>query len=203
MGRPSFATLPPELRYMIYLLATPPRYVYLRGRQDNPFLSSSRVYFTSGTQIPALLHTCRESRNYLIKQGYELTFQTPRCEQRTWFNYNKDILIVPRLSISWSRLIILPIPATIELRYSVDNCRLHYLRVEDKDRIRWVAQCSRDNIHCVAQLGASQGSGYQRGRFVSEFELEPTVWPTSCLSWWPDPNRRERIRVETPLQTWF
>lgn len=126
MERPSFAILPPELRCMIYLFATPPRYVYLQGRDDNPWLPSSKVYFTSGTHIPSLLHTCRESRNYLIKQGYELTFQTPRCEQRTWFNYNKDILIVPRLS--WSCLTILPIPDNMALSQSVDACRLYDLR---------------------------------------------------------------------------
>ncbi|RFN40490.1 hypothetical protein FIE12Z_13048, partial [Fusarium flagelliforme] len=122
MHGPSFTTLPPELRYMIYLFATPPRYVYLRGHYDScePFFGESitlpavapgsrfarlnnystldsEVYFTSGTKIPPLLHTCQESRNFLIKQGYELTFRTPGHQQRTWFNYKKDILIVPVL----------------------------------------------------------------------------------------------------------
>ncbi|RBR23214.1 uncharacterized protein FIESC28_03956 [Fusarium coffeatum] len=120
MERPSFAILPPELRYKIYLFATPPRYVYLRGHGDpaedldeslpvpsnvsaspstlGPYSTpDERVYFTSATQIPPLLHTCRESRDYLMGQGYELTFAARKCKQRTWFNYKKDILIVPVL----------------------------------------------------------------------------------------------------------
>ncbi|CAG7564296.1 unnamed protein product [Fusarium equiseti] len=126
--RPSFATLPPELRCMIYLFATPPRYVYLRGHADSfkPFFGESialpavapgsrfarpnnystpdgRVYFTSSTEIPPLLHTCQESRNFLIKQGYELTFRTPKYKQRTWFNYKKDILVVPVFPTELSR----------------------------------------------------------------------------------------------------
>lgn len=196
MERPSFAILPPELRFNIYLLATPPRYVYLRGHHHNPSLPSSRTYFTSSTQIPPLLHTCRESRKYLKGQGYELTFQTPKCEQRTWFNYNKDILIVPRLSnIRWSWLVIEPIPAPMALRQSVYDCRLHELRAEDKDRIRWLALCSGENIHRVVQLGTLQGLGHHGSRFVSDFGLEPKVWPTSYISWWPDFHNNACVRV--------
>lgn len=191
MERPSFDILPPELRCMIYLFATPPRYVYLRGRDDNPWLPSSKVYFTSGTHIPSLLHTCRESRNYLIKQGYELTFRTPKCEQRTWFSYNKDILIVPRSFCVATP----PISDTIVLSHSVDACRLYDLRVEDKDRIRWLALCSHESIHCLAQLGPVQWFEHQAILSISARGLEPRVWSTSCLSCWPDPHRNPLGRV--------
>ena len=193
MERPSFATLPPELRFNIYLLATPPRYVYLRGHYHNPFLPSSRTYFTSGTQIPPLLHTCRESRKYLKGQGYELTFQTPECEQRTWFNYNKDILIVPRsslFSVEMSR-----IPDTMVLSYSVFACRLYELRVEDKHRIRWLALGSRDSNHFLAQIGPVQWFEHQTELSISERGLEPRFWSTSCLSWWPDIHNNMWTRV--------
>lgn len=187
---------------MIYLFATPPRYVYLRGHDDSfdPFVESitspavapgsrfdrpnnystpdSEVYFTSGTKIPPLLHTCQESRNFLIKQGYELTFRTPGYKQRTWFNYKKDILIVPvshsersRRVGPWSR------PINGGLLGAVKYCRLHHLQREDKDRIRRIAQ---GNSHGWAFPVTTQGFSHQRDRLVPE----PLVYETSDFAWW-------------------
>ncbi|KAF5979212.1 hypothetical protein FCOIX_5421 [Fusarium coicis] len=50
----------------------------------------------SNAPIPALLHTCRESRDHLIKSGYQLAFRTRSHGPRTWFNFDTDVLFVSR-----------------------------------------------------------------------------------------------------------
>ncbi|KAH7242730.1 hypothetical protein BKA59DRAFT_481245 [Fusarium tricinctum] len=51
-------------------------------------------YLYSPAPIPALLHTCSESRHELIKRGYRLAFSTRSSGPRTWFNYDHDILFL-------------------------------------------------------------------------------------------------------------
>ncbi|XXG94834.1 Pre-mRNA-splicing factor cwc26 [Hypoxylon texense] len=53
-------------------------------------LRKSNVYSTA--PIPALLHTCSESRALLIRAGYRLAFGTRNHEPHTWFHYQNDIL---------------------------------------------------------------------------------------------------------------
>ncbi|RSL78265.1 hypothetical protein CEP51_008369 [Fusarium floridanum] len=48
----------------------------------------------SNAPIPALLHTCTESRLALVNMGYQLAFQTRSSGPRTWFNFNRDILLI-------------------------------------------------------------------------------------------------------------
>ncbi|KAG9498428.1 hypothetical protein J7337_009233 [Fusarium musae] len=48
----------------------------------------------SNAPIPALLHTCRESRDHLIKRGYQLAFRTRSHGPRTWFNFETDVLFI-------------------------------------------------------------------------------------------------------------
>ncbi|KAF4435373.1 hypothetical protein F53441_13526 [Fusarium austroafricanum] len=108
-----FTDLPPEIRALIFLFATPPRLVFVKvklelsrrepqttfervrhffGQYDNRVDGVKRSYFSSNTTIPALLHTCYESRAMLMSQGYQLTFGSPSTEPRIWFNYDRDVL---------------------------------------------------------------------------------------------------------------
>lgn len=56
------------------------------------FARKYRLYTDIG--IPALLHTCSESRASLKRRGYELAFQTRSSEPRTWFNFSRDTLYI-------------------------------------------------------------------------------------------------------------
>ncbi|KAI1736908.1 hypothetical protein F4680DRAFT_451519 [Xylaria scruposa] len=58
------------------------------------FLRSGSFYSTA--PIPTLLHVTRESRQFLIDQGYELAFRTRTCGPRVWFNFKTDILYIDR-----------------------------------------------------------------------------------------------------------
>jgi hypothetical protein len=109
----TFQSLPAEIRHKIYFLATPARVVHVKA----DFLYSSELdtlwrvsgysgsfknwlrykkgaiaYFYSNSPIPVLLHTCFESRDLLMKMGYQLTFKTKSHGPRTWFNYDRDVL---------------------------------------------------------------------------------------------------------------
>ncbi|KAI1780167.1 hypothetical protein F4818DRAFT_402026 [Hypoxylon cercidicola] len=53
-------------------------------------LRKSRLYSTA--PIPALLHTCSESRAVLIRAGYQLAFGSRSHEPHTWFHYQNDVL---------------------------------------------------------------------------------------------------------------
>lgn len=59
----------------------------LAGREP-----ASHLY--SNALIPALLHTCVESRHELMNRGYRLAFRTRSSEPRTWFNFDRDILFL-------------------------------------------------------------------------------------------------------------
>ncbi|KAF5548365.1 hypothetical protein FPHYL_9980 [Fusarium phyllophilum] len=50
----------------------------------------------SNAPIPALLHTCRESRDHLINRGYQLAFRTRSHGPQTWFNFDTDVLFISR-----------------------------------------------------------------------------------------------------------
>ncbi|EXA41267.1 hypothetical protein FOVG_09772 [Fusarium oxysporum f. sp. pisi HDV247] len=112
----NFQNHPPEIRHEIYLLATPARVVHLKAefvnvdechtlwrvssyqgafchwRQSKNYENRVRVYFYSNAPIPVLLHTCFESRDFLIKMGYQLALKTKSHGPRTWFNYDRDVL---------------------------------------------------------------------------------------------------------------
>jgi hypothetical protein len=51
-------------------------------------------YLYSKAPIPALLHTCSESRAELMNCGYQLSFRTRSNEPRTWFNFERDVLYI-------------------------------------------------------------------------------------------------------------
>lgn len=46
----------------------------------------------SAAPIPPLLHTCHESRQFLISHGYTLAFGTRTSPPRTWFHHKDDVL---------------------------------------------------------------------------------------------------------------
>jgi hypothetical protein len=48
----------------------------------------------SKAPIPALLHTCAESRAELMSCGYRLSFRTRSNGPRTWFNFERDVLYI-------------------------------------------------------------------------------------------------------------
>ncbi|CVL12787.1 uncharacterized protein FPRN_09923 [Fusarium proliferatum] len=54
------------------------------------------VELFSTAPIPALLHTCRESRDALIKRGYQLAFRSRSHGPQTWFNFDTDVLFISR-----------------------------------------------------------------------------------------------------------
>ncbi|KAI1461824.1 hypothetical protein F4805DRAFT_453061 [Annulohypoxylon moriforme] len=66
------------------------------------FLRNARFY--SEAPIPALLHTCAESRMILISAGYQLTFGARDHEPMTWFHFENDILSLTSLGISHGRV---------------------------------------------------------------------------------------------------
>ncbi|KAI1750932.1 hypothetical protein F4782DRAFT_507269 [Xylaria castorea] len=63
------------------------------------FLRSGSFYSTA--PIPMLLHVTRESRQFLIDQGYELAFRTRTCGPHVWFNFKTDILYIGRHDNEW------------------------------------------------------------------------------------------------------
>lgn len=62
------------------------------------FLAKRPVTMWSPNPIPALLHVCRESRDYLRRLGYELAFPTYTSPAATWFNFNDDVLFLEPLA---------------------------------------------------------------------------------------------------------
>ena len=59
---------------------------------DTVFHETRRGHLWSSCPIPALLQTCKESRQMMRLGGYELTFRTRTSASRTWFNFRHDIL---------------------------------------------------------------------------------------------------------------
>ncbi|PLB46610.1 hypothetical protein P170DRAFT_466064 [Aspergillus steynii IBT 23096] len=53
-------------------------------------------YLYSKAPIPALLHTWSESREELIRFGYELAFRTRSNGPRTWFNFKRDVMYLTK-----------------------------------------------------------------------------------------------------------
>ncbi|KAL3600199.1 hypothetical protein FPOAC2_04431 [Fusarium poae] len=150
----SFTSLPKELRIRIYLLATPPRVVLLQKPRIR-YVESSQEYKSMGpdpkyqdytysfTKIPALLHTCRESRCELVRHGYELTFGSESSVPLTWFDYRREALyLAGHVGNPFPRVYpqSLNEPPTPLYRYGEgSNC---YLLDIDKKRVRWVVDRS-------------------------------------------------------------
>lgn len=95
-----FPTLPRELRDEIYSYAIQPRLVRIRSETYNKFL-----LVWSNSPIPALLHTCRESRRAMQACGYELAFESATSKPLIWFNFRYDTLYISCLTPENARLL--------------------------------------------------------------------------------------------------
>ncbi|KAG5752793.1 hypothetical protein H9Q70_004601 [Fusarium xylarioides] len=59
------------------------------------FELSRKSSLYSDAEIPAFLHVCSESRQVLVKWGYQLFFATRTTGPRTWFHPSRDRLYIP------------------------------------------------------------------------------------------------------------
>ncbi|PON22899.1 hypothetical protein TGAM01_v208154 [Trichoderma gamsii] len=53
-----------------------------------------RATISCHAAIPPLLHTCSESRSYLIRYGYQLAFPSTAQGPQTWFHFEQDTLLL-------------------------------------------------------------------------------------------------------------
>ena len=65
------------------------------------FHETRRGHLWSSCPIPALLQTCKESRQMMQLAGYELTFRTRTSASRTWFSFRHDILYLVPVRNRW------------------------------------------------------------------------------------------------------
>ena len=78
----------------------PPHLLY-----DDPraaWKMTRRHYLFSNAPIPPLLHTCFESREVLMRHGYQLAFGTRAAAPRTWFCFHRDVLYLEEPHHEWS-----------------------------------------------------------------------------------------------------
>ena len=70
--------------------------IWLERHLDAAFELLRESYLYSQAPIPALLHTCRDSRITLTHFGYQLAFGTRTHKARTWFHFGRDSLYIPQ-----------------------------------------------------------------------------------------------------------
>ncbi|PMD58614.1 uncharacterized protein K444DRAFT_630329 [Hyaloscypha bicolor E] len=82
-----FSLLPQEIRYQIYTLATASRVLPI---YDKPSRTHAHAI------PPPLLHTCQDSRLFLISSGYRLAFSSPTepKQEPQWYNPSLDTVLV-------------------------------------------------------------------------------------------------------------
>lgn len=88
--------------------------------------------------IPPLLHTCAESRSFLLRYGYQLAFPSTAQGPQTWFHFEQDTLLLdddfdytyadPYEWREWRESEIARIPHTF-----------HHFRPQDMSRVRRLA----------------------------------------------------------------
>lgn len=49
---------------------------------------------SSPNPVPVLLHVCQESRQHLIRLGFEVAFSSCTSPAEIWFDFNHDVLLV-------------------------------------------------------------------------------------------------------------
>lgn len=78
--------------------------------------------FYSNASIPELLHTCRDSRQELVRRGYRLAFGTWSAGPRIWFHFERDVLFLPQTPRPpYSRLPLHPVDLKRVKRVAVSN----------------------------------------------------------------------------------
>ncbi|KAJ3549227.1 hypothetical protein NM208_g618 [Fusarium decemcellulare] len=70
---------------------------WLTSRPELAHELARESWLHSQAPIPVFLHVCVESRQALIRWGYELAFRTRSYGPRTWFHFGRDILQVPKM----------------------------------------------------------------------------------------------------------
>lgn len=98
-------------------------------------------YLFSNAPIPPLLHTCFESREVLMRHGYQLAFGTRTAAPRTWFCFHRDVLYLAKLHQQWSSA---PIHNRANDRYREDS-DLGVWDVDPEDLTR-VRRLALDNV---------------------------------------------------------
>ncbi|KFA60099.1 hypothetical protein S40285_09410 [Stachybotrys chlorohalonatus IBT 40285] len=98
----SFASLPPELRSQIWILAAEPRRIINMHTQKSGGRFSKKqrqqgkdiLYETTATPPPVLMHVCRESRR---RAPYRRAFTAGTEPRWTWVNFELDVFCVTNL----------------------------------------------------------------------------------------------------------
>ena len=73
---------------------------WLTRRPELAYELARRSWFYSEAPIPTFLHVCAESREALMRRGYQLAFGTRSHGPRTWFHFERDVLQLPILDTS-------------------------------------------------------------------------------------------------------
>lgn len=87
-----------------------------------------RATISCHAAIPPLLHTCSESRSYLIRYGYQLAFPSTAQGPQTWFHFEQDTLL---LDDDFERL--------EEKEITRISYTLHHFRPQDISRVQRLA----------------------------------------------------------------
>ncbi|KAF4632494.1 hypothetical protein G7Y89_g5631 [Cudoniella acicularis] len=96
-----FPLLPPEIRCLIWhfaALSHPARVIYLEFSASETLHGQKRGY-TSSASIPAVLHTCQDSRNEALRARYQLEFATTSADPapaRIYVDFNSDVIHLRR-----------------------------------------------------------------------------------------------------------
>jgi hypothetical protein len=168
-------------------------------------------YLYSKAPIPALLHTCAESRAELISRGYQLAFRTRSNGPRTWFNFERDVLYVDRddeYEEGYRSLL------------SGGPWEFGQLHPEDLQRVRKLAM-NRSAFPFPLQSPALEPAVTYTSQFSNALRLFPSIKELFLVDWsqkdvgsWsefsakesPSPagNKRstEYVAVDTPREFW-
>ena len=93
-----FPRLPTELRQMIWALAAEARVVPIRCQKgphtlkEKPASWDTILYCFSPAKLPAVLHTCAESRSYLFESGYTKSYARGLHPRYVVVNFTRDII---------------------------------------------------------------------------------------------------------------
>lgn len=96
-------------------------------------------YLFSNAPIPPLLHTCFESREVLMRHGYQLAFGTRAAAPRTWFCFHRDVLYLHGLHPQWSSAPIHPIYNRYDRYKENSDLGIWDLDPQDLTRVRRLA----------------------------------------------------------------
>ncbi|KAF1979123.1 hypothetical protein BU23DRAFT_148470 [Bimuria novae-zelandiae CBS 107.79] len=115
----SFSALPYELRTIVWELAVVPRVVHVhlvhrkcnykpraRGLLPHSFDLGALCFFTISTPAPAIMHTCQEARNHIVRRSLYTRTCLPSAglnsqNRYTWINWDLDTLSIGLLFLEY------------------------------------------------------------------------------------------------------